>query len=105
VVDGYVDLDPGGRPGPGAHMHAEFGVPVIGVAKSRFRVATHAVPVVRGSSVRPLFVTAAGMLISDAADLVRRMGGPYRLPDALRRADNLARAGGPEVSTTGHPPD
>jgi deoxyribonuclease V len=105
VVDGYADLDPGGRPGLGAHLHAEFGVPVIGVAKSRFRAATHAVPVVRGSSARPLFVTAAGMPISDAADLVRRMGGPYRLPDALRRADNLARAGGPEVSTTGHPPD
>ncbi len=36
VVDGYADLDPGGRPGLGAHVHAEFGIPVIGVAKSRF---------------------------------------------------------------------
>ena len=27
VVDGYVDLDPGGRPGLGAHVHAEYGVP------------------------------------------------------------------------------
>jgi deoxyribonuclease V len=61
VADGYADLDPGGRPGLGAHAHAEFGVPVIGLAKSRFRTATHAVPVVRGSSVRPLFATAAGM--------------------------------------------
>ena len=91
VVDGYADLDPGGRPGLGAHAHAEFGIPVIGVAKSRFRTATHAVPVVRGSSVRPLFVTAAGMPAADAADLVRRMAGRYRLPDALRRADTLAR--------------
>src|SRR5262245_42652189 len=24
VVDGYVDLDPTGRPGLGAHVHAEF---------------------------------------------------------------------------------
>jgi deoxyribonuclease V len=95
VVDGYADLDPGGRSGPGAHVHAEFGIPVIGVAKSRFRTATHAVPVVRGSSVRPLFVTAAGMPAADAADLVRRMTGRYRLPDALRRADTLARAGPP----------
>jgi hypothetical protein len=37
VVDGYADLDPSGRPGLGAHAHAEFGIPVIGVAKSRFR--------------------------------------------------------------------
>jgi len=40
-----------------------------------------------------LFVTAAGMPAADAAGLVRRMAGPYRLPDALRRADSLARAG------------
>ena len=47
----------------------------------------------RGSSVSPLFVTAAGMPAADAADLVRHMAGRYRLPDALRRADTLARTG------------
>jgi deoxyribonuclease V len=99
VVDGYADLDPSGRPGLGAHAHAEFGIPVIGVAKSQFRTATHAVPVVRGSSVRPLFVTAAGMPSAYAADLVRRMAGRYRLPDALRRADTLARAVLPGATT------
>ena len=94
IVDGYADLDPGGRPGLGAHARAEFGVPVIGVAKTAFRTATHAVPVVRGErSARPLYVTAAGMPRQDAADLVRRMAGRYRLPDALRRADALARSG------------
>ena len=96
VVDGYADLDPSGRPGLGAHAHAAFGIPVIGVAKSSFRTATHAVPVLRGSSARPLFVTAAGMPTADAADLVSRMAGRYRLPDALRRADTLARAGPPQ---------
>ena len=95
VVDGYADLDPDGRPGLGAHAHAEFGIPVIGVAKSRFHTATHAVPVLRGTSARPLFVTAAGMPAADAADLVRHMAGRYRLPDALRRADTLARADPP----------
>ena len=33
VIDGYVTLDPDGRPGLGAHAHAEFGIPVIGVAE------------------------------------------------------------------------
>jgi deoxyribonuclease V len=47
VIDGYADLDPAGRPGLGAHAHAEFGTPVIGVAKSAFRTATHAMPVLR----------------------------------------------------------
>ena len=93
VVDGYVDLDASGRPGLGAHAHAEFGVPVIGVAKTAFPTATHAVPVLRGRSARPLFVTAAGMPLHDAAELVRQMAGSFRLPDALRRADALARTG------------
>jgi deoxyribonuclease V len=95
VVDGYADLDPEGRPGLGAHAHAEFGVPVIGVAKTRFRTASHAVEVRRGRSARPLFVTAAGMPAAEAASLVRRMAGPFRIPAALRRADALARTGPP----------
>jgi deoxyinosine 3'endonuclease (endonuclease V) len=40
VIDGYADPDPDGRPGLGAHAHAEFGIPVIGVAKSP--LGTHA---------------------------------------------------------------
>jgi deoxyribonuclease V len=104
VVDGYADLDPRGRPGLGAHAHAESAIPVIGVAKSRFRTATHAVPVLRGSSARPLFVTAAGMPAADAADLVRRMADRYRLPDALRRADTLTRAGPQAATMTGRQP-
>jgi deoxyribonuclease V len=93
VVDGYVDLDPEQRPGLGAHAHAAFGVPVIGVAKSAFRTATHAVPVLRGTSARPLYVTAAGMSRDQAAEIVRHMAGRHRLPDALRRVDALARTG------------
>jgi deoxyribonuclease V len=99
VVDGYADLDPGGSPGLGAHMHTEFGIPVIGVAKSAFRTATHAIPVRRGASTRPVFVTAAGMRRTDAADLVKNMAGRFRIPDALRRADTLARTG----PAGGHP--
>jgi deoxyribonuclease V len=38
-----------------------------------------------------LHVTAAGMTIADAARLVAAMAGSFRLPDALKRADRLAR--------------
>jgi deoxyribonuclease V len=94
VVDGYVDLNPQGRPGLGAHLHAQIGVPVIGVAKTAFRTASHAVTVHRGTgATRPLFVTAAGVSIERAAALVAAMAGPHRIPDALRRADTLARQG------------
>jgi deoxyribonuclease V len=92
VVDGYADLDSRGRPGLGARVHAELGIPVIGVAKSAYRTATHAIPVLRGTSSRPLFVTAAGLPRDEAANLVRHMSGRFRVPDALRRADALARA-------------
>jgi deoxyribonuclease V len=103
VAGGYADLDPTGRPGLGAHAHAEFGVPVIGVAKTAFRTATHAVPVLRGHSARPLYITAAGMPVREAADLVRHMTGPFRLPDALRRADALARTGQSPHTPTSRP--
>ena len=91
VVDGYVDLDAEGRPGLGHHVHAEFGVPVIGVGKTLFPTATHAVQIVRGRSMRPLYVTAAGMPIAEAAQIVGEMTGKFRLPDAVKLADRLAR--------------
>lgn len=94
VVDGYVDLDPQGRPGLGAHVHAQTGVPVIGVAKTAFRTATQAVSIRRGSgATRPLFVTAAGLSVDQAAALVTAMAGPHRVPDALRHVDALTRHG------------
>jgi deoxyribonuclease V len=91
IIDGYVTLDPDGRPGLGSHAHTEFGIPVIGVAKTRFAPAVHAIPVVRGNATRPLHVTSAGIPPTEAAELVRTMTGKFRLPDALRRADALAR--------------
>jgi deoxyribonuclease V len=95
IVDGYVTLDPDGRPGLGTHVHAEGLAPiVIGVAKTRFHAATHATEILRGmTSKRPLYVTSAGMPPDKAAHLVRDMAGEARLPDALRRVDRLARAG------------
>jgi deoxyribonuclease V len=91
VVDGYVDLDPAGRPGLGAHVYADLGRPVVGVAKTFFRTATHAVPVRRGTSQRPLYVTAAGLPLDAAAALVAGMHGATRIPTALGAVDALAR--------------
>jgi deoxyribonuclease V len=91
IVDGYCDLDPDGRPGLGSHVYHELGIPVIGVAKTAFHSATHAVEVRRGTAARPLYVTAAGTEVGEAVRLVAAMSGPHRLPDALRRVDALAR--------------
>jgi len=75
----------------GAYLHAETGVPVIGVAKTLFRTATHAVPVPRGTSVKPLYITAAGVAPDRAVAMVAGMAGAHRTPHALRRLDTLTR--------------
>ena len=91
IVDGYVWLD-AGRPGLGGHLWRALGdaVPVVGVAKSRFAGAS-AIEVRRGTSARPLHVTAAGIDATAAAALVTAMHGAHRLPTLLQRADHLAR--------------
>lgn len=92
IVDGYVWLDHS-RPGLGAKLFQAIDekVPVIGVAKSRFRDAP-AIEIRRGTSQSPLFITAVGMLTTDAAGLVQKMDGDHRIPTLLRRVDQLCRA-------------
>jgi len=89
IVDGYVSLGPD-RPGLGARLHEARGIPVVGVAKSRFAGA-EAVEVVRGDGRRPLYVTAIGLDVAAAAAHVQAMHGPYRIPTLVKRADALAR--------------
>ncbi len=93
VIDGYVWLGDLAHPGLGAHLHEALGrrVPVIGVAKSAFHDLRAAVPVVRGRSRRPLYVTAAGIDPMQAAELIRAMHGAHRIPTLLARVDRLAR--------------
>ncbi len=91
VIDGHVWLS-AGRLGLGAHLHQALGarVAIVGVAKSAFRGGV-AIPVLRGESRQPLFVTAAGTDPARAAELVRDMHGAHRIPTLLQRADQLAR--------------
>lgn len=88
VVDGYVYLDANGRLGLGGHLFHELDdkVPIIGVAKSYFR-DNNAVPVLRGESKKPLYVTAYGMPPEVAAGHIRTMAGNYRMPDMLGAVD------------------
>jgi deoxyribonuclease V len=90
VIDGHVWLRKG-QPGLGARLHEALGrKTIIGVAKAAFAEGS-AVPVLRGSSSRPLFVTAAGMNAHESAELVRGMYGAHRLPTLLKRSNQLAR--------------
>ncbi len=95
IVDGYVWLGEQGRPGLGARLYDALGrsVAVIGVAKSPFHGTAGAITILRGSSSRPLFVTAAGMDAEQAAISIRMMHGTHRIPTLLKLADRLARSG------------
>ena len=92
VVDGYVWLG-AGRPGLGAKLYdaLEQRTPVVGVAKTAFRGNDVALPVLRGTSLRPLFVTAVGVDPAEAAACVRGMHGDHRIPTLLARVDQMSR--------------
>ncbi|MCX6328097.1 MAG: endonuclease V [Bacteroidia bacterium] len=92
IIDGYVNL--GEKPGLGLHLckALDHKIKVIGVAKKYFR-GSNAVKVFRGNSRQPLYVTAVGIKLSEAADLITRMHGKNRLPALLKLADSLSRSG------------
>jgi deoxyribonuclease V len=93
LIDGYVRLEKD-RPGLGAHLYTslESRIPVIGVAKTRYVGAENAQEIVRGKSKQPLYISAAGLSVREAAEHVRSMHGPYRIPTLLKRVDRLSRS-------------
>ena len=94
IVDGYVTLGTDGRPGLGWHLYQALGgrVPVIGVAKTRFAgVGAQVVPVLRGQSGSPLYVSSIGTPLAEAAGLVQQMHGSHRFPTLLRQLDQLTK--------------
>jgi deoxyribonuclease V len=94
IVDGFVVLDDSGLPGLGGHLYASLNgrAPVIGVAKTNFAtVHLLRAEVLRGTSTKPLYVTAMGMPLSEAASRIKGMAGEFRIPQLLRTLDDLTR--------------
>lgn len=93
LVDGYVWLDAQGHRGLGAVFWEDVLLQknvVIGIAKTAYRDAPH-MEVRRGDSDKPLFVTAAGIETSIAAQTVRNMHGSFRLPTLIKLADTCTK--------------
>jgi deoxyribonuclease V len=61
------------------------------VAKRSFLDTPEACEVLRGSSEKPLFVTAVGMPLSDAKQYISVMHGKNRIPSLLKKVDQLCR--------------
>ena len=91
VVDGYVYLDDEKRPGLGHYLYEKLSkeTPVIGVAKNEFiNNKQNTKEVLRGESLNPLFVTAVGYDLDEAAEGVTKMHGEHRMPTLLKLLDN-----------------
>jgi len=94
IVDGYVFLDDDQKPGLGDHLYRALAcsVAVIGVAKTNYATLDNNKRLVlRGESSKPLYVTAIGIGLDEAAKLVKNMKGPNRIPALLKRLDTLTK--------------
>jgi deoxyribonuclease V len=94
VVDSYVYLDDDGKKGLGYYVyeHFEGKIPVIGVAKTSFHNNTKNVrPILRGSSLSPLYVSSIGIDLDLAAQHVVSMAGEFRMPTLLKLLDTLTK--------------
>lgn len=92
VIDGYIWLDEN-KIGLGGHLYRYFDeqIPVIGVAKTRFRTHSKVRQVLRGNSKSPLYVSADGIELADAAKYIEQMQGEFRVPNLLKKVDRLCR--------------
>lgn len=90
-VDGYVWLA-GGRPALGARLYESLNkaAAVIGVAKSSLRMAGESQRTSR-TGHRPIYVSAVGLELADAVEVVTVMHGDGRLPTMIQLADQEAR--------------
>ena len=95
VIDGFVVLDDKGGKGLGGYLHESLKrkTPIIGVAKNDFAKIVRSKRVVqRGKSKKPLFVTALGIDLNEAAKHIKNMHGNFRIPTLLKKVDALGRA-------------
>ena len=94
IVDSYVQLDDEGKLGLGGYLfhYLEEKIPVVGVAKKKYlSVEKLAVEVLRGKSEKPLFVTALGVDLAEAAAKVQGMAGEFRFPELLKILDGKTK--------------
>ena len=93
VVDGYVWLDEPTHKGLGLHLYdaLEQKVPIIGVAKAKFGKIPQKCELIRGESIKPLYITSVDFSLEKAKEVISLMHGKYRFPTLLKEVDSLAR--------------
>ncbi|MEP0265897.1 endonuclease V [Dokdonia sp.] len=94
VVDGFVVLDDEGALGLGGYLYEALDqkIPIIGVAKNNFaKINALKMPVFRGDSKKPLYITSKGLSLQEAASHIQEMHGEYRFPTLLKEVDSIGR--------------
>lgn len=94
IIDGYVVLNDSDKMGLGGYLYKELGgtIPVIGVAKSKFRGNSNKhKELFRGKSTNPLYITAMGIALDTACAWVNAMHGDFRMPTLLKLLDTKTR--------------
>lgn len=94
IIDGFVFLDDFERLGLGGHLYKSLNskVPIIGVAKTNFAtIEKDKRELLRGKSINPLYITAIGIDLDKATELIDKMDGENRIPTALKKLDSLTK--------------
>jgi deoxyribonuclease V len=86
-------LDDVETPGLGAHLYNRLDnrIPVIGVAKNRYKTSDSAIEILRGKSKKPLYITAVGVDLISASKYIQCMHGDNRIPTLLKKVDQISR--------------
>lgn len=90
IVDGYVFLDDAEKKGLGAYLFDALAgeIPIVGVAKRSFHsIDKLVIPIKRGASKNPLFITCQGANLIEMAENIRMMAGDFRIPTLLKILD------------------
>ncbi|MCK5810073.1 MAG: hypothetical protein KAH00_03245 [Cocleimonas sp.] len=93
IIDGYVFLDGKSKAGLGKYLYDRLNgdTPIIGVAKKAFNDIAPDYEILRGTSTKPLYITAIDMPLQEAKERIATMHGKHRIPTLLRQVDQLCR--------------
>lgn len=94
VIDGFVFLDGHSQAGLGKHLYdaLDSKASIIGVAKTAYAGIGDDYKLLRGDSIKPLFITCIGLELAGAKEYIAAMQGPHRMPVLLKTVDRLCRA-------------
>ncbi|OIV43327.1 endonuclease V [Flavobacterium johnsoniae] len=94
IVDGFVYLDDDKKYGLGGYLYEKLNkqISIIGVAKTNFSsIEKNKKALLRGDSIKPLFITSIGIDLEEAFQKVASMAGEFRMPALLKELDRLTK--------------